>query len=77
MYAQAALQSLDPSTSDYPPHVQIHALIYAARWEAGIGSADFLSNAMEGERWLVWAANNVRYLSATVHFICQGSDFPR
>lgn len=53
--------------ADLPPHAQIRALLYAVRWEAGIPTSDFLSNEVEGERWLVWAASNV---CATFVLIC-------
>ncbi|KAF5317627.1 hypothetical protein D9611_015053 [Ephemerocybe angulata] len=59
LHASNALLSLHPSAVELPPHAQIRALLYAARWEVGIDPRDFVSNALEGERWFVWAAGNV------------------
>ncbi|PPQ67072.1 hypothetical protein CVT25_005673 [Psilocybe cyanescens] len=58
LYAQASLAATHPNMSDLPPHAQIRVLSYAVRWEAGISTTDFVSNMLEGERWLVWAASN-------------------
>ncbi|KAF8973873.1 ER-golgi trafficking TRAPP I complex 85 kDa subunit-domain-containing protein [Flammula alnicola] len=58
LHAQTSLTSIHPHMSDLPPHAQIRALLCAVRWEAGISTQDFLSNTLEGERWLVWAASN-------------------
>jgi hypothetical protein len=63
LHAQAALTTIHPNMTDLSPLAQIRALLYAVRWEAGISTEDFLSDTLEGERWLVWAASNVRYLS--------------
>ena len=62
LHAQSALATIHPNMTDLPPLAQIRALLYAVRWEAGISTQDFLSGTLEGERWLVWAASNVRYL---------------
>ena len=51
--------------ADLPPHAQIRALLYAVRWETGIATSDLLLNEVEGERWLVWAASNVRLSSSS------------
>ncbi|KDQ63410.1 hypothetical protein JAAARDRAFT_169218 [Jaapia argillacea MUCL 33604] len=56
LHASHALNTLHPPTSDPPSYVQLRALVYAMRWTIGISPQDFLSGALEGERWLVWAA---------------------
>ncbi|KJA29295.1 hypothetical protein HYPSUDRAFT_176107 [Hypholoma sublateritium FD-334 SS-4] len=58
LHAQTALSSIYQNMADLPPHAQLRALSHAVRWECGIASQDFLSNMLEGERWLVWAASN-------------------
>ncbi|CAA7259922.1 unnamed protein product [Cyclocybe aegerita] len=58
LHAHAALTGIHPQMLDLPPHLQLRALLCAVRWEAGIAIQDFLSSALEGERWLVWAASN-------------------
>lgn len=58
-YAQAALMSINASMMDLTPQEQMRVLLYAARWEAGIAMRELLSDEVEGERWLVWAACNV------------------
>lgn len=60
LHAQNALASIHPPSPELPAHAQLLALIYAVRWEVGITSSEFLSSLLEGERWLVWAAGNVR-----------------
>ena len=62
LHAQSALTSIYQNMADLPPHAQLRALSHAVRWECGIASQDFLSNMLEGERWLVWAASNVGHL---------------
>ncbi|KAH9950452.1 ER-golgi trafficking TRAPP I complex 85 kDa subunit-domain-containing protein [Amylocystis lapponica] len=60
LHAAHALSTLHPPTQqtpyESPAHVQLRALVYAVRWEIGIDRRDFLSLALEGERWLVHAA---------------------
>ncbi|KAF4623241.1 hypothetical protein D9613_002112 [Agrocybe pediades] len=58
LHAQTALASIHPNMSDLPPNAQLRALSCAVRWEMGIPTQDLLSNMLEGERWLVWAASN-------------------
>ena len=50
--------------SEIPAHVQVKSLVYAVRWAAGIDQADFLSDELEGERWLAWASGDVRVSNA-------------
>ncbi|KAJ3516458.1 hypothetical protein NLJ89_g1109 [Agrocybe chaxingu] len=52
LHAHAALTGIHPQMLDLPPHLQLRALLYAVRWEAGIATPDFLSSALEGERCL-------------------------
>lgn len=59
---QAALMSINTKMSDFSPYEQMCALQYAVRWETSIATQDFLNDEVEGERWLVWAASNVRTL---------------
>ena len=59
-FAQAALMSINPNMLDSSPYEQVCALLYAVRWETSIATRDFLNDDVEGERWLVWAASNVR-----------------
>ncbi|KAF8078759.1 ER-golgi trafficking TRAPP I complex 85 kDa subunit-domain-containing protein [Lyophyllum atratum] len=58
LHASNALSGLHIQSLDPRPQEQLLALKYAVRWEAGIGTSDFLSYPLEGERWLVWAAGN-------------------
>lgn len=60
LHAQTSISTIHPYSSDLPPHAQLRALLCAVRWEASIAPSDFLGPVLEGERWLVWAANNVR-----------------
>ena len=67
LHASTALTSIHSNSTEVYPHEQVRALLCAVRWEAGISSQDFISDILEGERWLVWAAGNVRghFLSCT------------
>ncbi|KAJ7654956.1 ER-golgi trafficking TRAPP I complex 85 kDa subunit-domain-containing protein [Mycena polygramma] len=58
LHVANALSSISPSSSELTAQAQLRALSYAVRWEIGIGSSDFLSSTLEGDRWLVWAAGN-------------------
>ena len=60
LHASTALTSIYSNSTEIYPHAQMRALLCAVRWEAGISPQDFISNILEGERWLVWAAGNVR-----------------
>lgn len=61
LHVQNALTSIHPPSPELPAQAQLRALVYAVRWEMGIASSDFSNNVLEGERWLVWAAGNVRF----------------
>lgn len=66
LHASNALLSLHTDSTELPPTAQLRALLYAARWEAGIDPRDFLQHQMEGERWLVWAAGNAEEAPAAL-----------
>lgn len=58
LHASHALNTLHLPSPDPPAHAQFHALTYAVRWTIGINPQDFLSNTLEGERWLVSTAGS-------------------
>lgn len=58
LHVTQSLSAIFPSASELPAHAQFQALKYAVRWETSISHNDFLSDTLEGERWLVWAAGN-------------------
>ena len=57
LHVTHALSAITSSGEEASASVQLRALTYAVRWEAG---TDFLANSLEGDRWLVWAASSVR-----------------
>ena len=59
LHAMNAVSGLFAGHNEPPASVQVRCLAYAARWSLGISSNDFLSDVMEGDRWLTWAAGNV------------------
>ena len=67
LHASTALTGIHSNSTEVHPHAQVRALLCAVRWEAGISTQDFIGDILEGERWLVWAAGNVRgdFLSFT------------
>lgn len=66
-------QQQTPPYVEAPAHVQYRALVYAVRWEIGIDKRDFLSNALDGEQWLVHASGSVRPLFVIIIIIIQNS----
>jgi hypothetical protein len=60
LHVSHALNTIHPQSAELPSHAQLRALLYAVRWESTLTIGDFLSDTLEGERWLVWAAGNVR-----------------
>lgn len=58
LHVTQSLSAIYPSSLELPAHAQFQALKYAVRWETSIFHNDFLSDTLEGERWLVWAAGN-------------------
>lgn len=62
LHASNALSSLHAGNQDIPPQALFRALLAAVRWETAIPPQDFLSDVLEGERWLVWAAGSVGHL---------------
>ncbi|CAK5264890.1 unnamed protein product [Mycena citricolor] len=65
LHAGNALTAL-MSSPEPTAQAQIRALIYAVRWETGIPSSEFLSDALEGDRWLVWAAGKSEEASSAL-----------
>lgn len=52
------LSSIHSSSAEFPSQAQLQALKLSVRWETSIAPNDFLSDMLEGERWLVSAAAN-------------------
>ncbi len=69
LHVSNALASIHPTASEPPVSAQLRALLYAVRWEIGLGLPDFISDTLEGERWLVWAAGNVSTPSSAITII--------
>jgi trafficking protein particle complex subunit 8 len=59
LYVQHALSTIVSPGAEITPAVSLAALSFAVRWETGINARDFLSNILEGDRWLVWATSSV------------------
>ncbi|KLO17070.1 hypothetical protein SCHPADRAFT_959188 [Schizopora paradoxa] len=58
LHATYAVSMQSPSNNEPSAVSQIRCLSFAVRWELGIAVKDFISNILEGERWLVAAAGN-------------------
>jgi trafficking protein particle complex subunit 8 len=72
-YASNALSSIHPPSSEVPPKALLRALTFAARWEGGIPTSEFLGDILGGERWLVWAAGDVSFSMHSYHSIINNS----
>ena len=59
-YVSNALSIIHAQSSELSPKALLRGLIYAARWEGGIPTSEFLGDILGGERWLVWAAGDVK-----------------
>jgi len=56
LHVQHALATVAQPGGELTAAGHMRALIYAIRWEMCIDTTDFLSDLLEGERWLVWAS---------------------
>ena len=54
-----ALSSIHSFFAEFPSQAQLQALKLSVRLETSIAPSDFLSDILEGERWLESAAGNV------------------
>ncbi len=68
-YVSNALSIIHPPASELSPKALLRGLIYAARWEGGIPTSEFLGDILGGERWLVWAAGDVKLSIPCVYTI--------
>lgn len=71
LHAAHALSTLRSQTHSHQPvrapgQAQIRAISYAVRWAIGIDKNDFISPALEGERWLVQAAGGAEEPPAAI-----------
>ncbi|KAF8349763.1 ER-golgi trafficking TRAPP I complex 85 kDa subunit-domain-containing protein [Amanita rubescens] len=65
-YVSNALSIIHPPASELSPKALLRGLIYAARWEGGIPTSEFLGDILGGERWLVWAAGDAEELPSAL-----------
>ena len=63
LHATHAISTLLTTNNEHSASALVRCLIYAVRWELGITVTDFLSDALEGERWFIWAAGNVSFIA--------------
>ncbi|EJD04067.1 uncharacterized protein FOMMEDRAFT_106503 [Fomitiporia mediterranea MF3/22] len=58
LHAMNAISLQSMGSKEASARAQVRSMAYAVRWELGIGMSDFLSDILDGDRWLVWAAGN-------------------
>ena len=59
LHVNHALSTVGHIGGELSAITQLRSLSYAVRWESTITPLDFVSDELEGERWLVWAAGPV------------------